>query len=185
MDLSKYNRAHAARDGAWMHLAHPETREPLFAVGLLKADADAGIDDGWNALTAKEAEAYPGAGCKPIRFHLQGISSPAIRAMQRQHDDKVELLRLRRKASTPEQIVTLNNDIQDETEAHGLAVLTAGILGWENLPWQGALLEFTPENRAMLLPRVGQLDAPTEWLAMQIGEFMRSQANFLPKRATG
>lgn len=183
MDLSRYNRAHAARDGAWMHLEHPETRELLFAVGPLKADPDAGIEDGWNALTEKEAEGFPDAEKLPVRFKLQGLASPAIRGLRRSHEDRVELMRLRRKAITPDQMVSLNNDIQDEIDTHGLDILLRGILVWENVPWAGGLLEFNDANKAMLMPRVGQLDSPTEWIAQQIGEFMRS-SSFLPKRAT-
>lgn len=167
MDFGTYNRATRAQDGEWMHVLHPETLRPLYA------------QDG-KPLVIGEDETD-----KPVRVLVQGLHSPDLRKMHKAYEDQAALLRARLgRADGSGNMRAIQKQMAEAEEKHGLAMIKVAIKGWENIIYNGADLPFSEGAKSQIVPEVGQLDCPTEWLAEQVAQFSRYRSNFFQKPAT-
>lgn len=167
MDFGTYNLAARAQEGEWMHVLHPETLRPLY------------MQDG-KTPTLGETETD-----KPCRILVQGAHSPELRQMYKAYEDRIALLRAKAsRADGQGVILSLQKQMREAEEKHGLALVAAAIKNWENIVFNGEVLPFSDEAKAKIVPAPGDLDCPTEWLARQIVNFSRDPSNFFQKPAT-
>lgn len=186
MDFARYNAAKSAESGSWMHIEDPITREPLYAIEAKRDAPELGVEKGWNALSLSDAAKLLGKEPpkdRPCRIRVQGIQSPQLRRMHRDHERSMTVLHQRAAGLAHHAKAAAVEQINEETDRFGLAVFAAAITEWENIPWDGEILPVSDDNKSKLIPRPGQLDAPTEWLMKQVGSFMREETNFLGRSA--
>jgi len=147
MDFSTISRALSDTSGTPMQLKSPDGYD-------VWAYQDG---DKWSVTTQPESVE---AECKPVRFFVIGADSKPFRRRQSEIFKAVR---------DPQKIGF------DKAEEEGAKMISAGIVGWENVIWEGKQLEFTPKNVEFLLlnyrPAAEQADA-----------FMTDRTNFF-KRA--
>ena len=167
MDFGTYNRALRAQEGEWLHVLHPDLARPLY------------LQDGKPpSIDVTETD-------KPVRVLVQGVHSPELRKMHKAFEDQLALLSARMgRANGSGEVRSINKQMAELQEKHGLAMIGAAIKGWENFVYNGEVLPFSDEAKAQIMPQPGQLDCPTEWLTEQIAHFSRDRSNFFQKPAT-
>jgi len=109
--------------------------------------------DKWSVTTQPETVS---AECKPVRFLVIGSDSKPFRRRQS------ELFKLAQNAKKVD---------FSTAELEGAKTISAGIVGWQNVIWDGAQMEFTPDNVEKLL--LGYRPA-----AEQADAFMSDRTNF-------
>ena len=162
MDFAHYNRAKRAEDGAWLHVLHPDKDEPLY---LHEQDG--------------KAVSLPEPNDKPCRVLVRGIHSPRLRKMHKAHERKISEMQMRMAQGSKADRKGFLDSIREAEEEFGLRLLDEAIIGWENIPWDGEVLPYSEDAKAMLIPEPGQYDAPTDWLMEQISDFAKGRSNFL------
>lgn len=168
MDFGTYNRAERAQDGEWMHVLHPETLRPLYM-----------------HMEGKKAVASDVENDAPSRIRVQGVHSPELRKMHKSYEDKAAGIRARMgRASGAGELRSLQKQLSELEELHGLNMIKAAMLDWENIPYLGEVLTFSAEAKDKIVPHAGQLDCPTEWLAEDVARYSRDRSNFFQKPTT-
>lgn len=168
MDFGTYNRAERAQEGEWMHVLHPETTRPLYL-----------------HMDGKKATASDVENDAPVRVLVQGVHSPALRKMHKAYENKAAGIRARMgRATGAGELRNLQKQIAELEEQHGLDMIKAAILNWENLPYLAEVLPFSDEAKDKIVPYAGQLDCSTEWLAEDVARFSRDRSNFFQTPAT-
>lgn len=119
MDFATMGQALARNEGVDMQVVTVDGGTPLFAVKDEQGK--------WSVTVDAEA---PGA--VPCLFKMVGQDS---RAYRRRKHELVDALRARQKTIKSQQI-----------EEESLKLVAAGVVGWSNIPWEGALLDFSDEN---------------------------------------
>jgi hypothetical protein len=168
MDFGTYNRATRAQEGEWMHVLHPETFQPLYL-----------------HMDGKKATASAEPNETPVRMLIQGVHSPDLRKMQKAYEDQAALLRAKMgRANGIGEIRAIQRQLEEAEQKHGFALLRAAVLSWENFPYLGEVLVYSEKAKDDILPKFGEFDCPTEWLAEQAAQYSRDKSNFFQKPAT-
>lgn len=144
MDFASMGQTLAKNDGIEMQLVGTDGATPLYAVQTKGK---------WTVTSNPDAD-----GALPCTFTVVGQDS---RVYRRRKHEMVDALRARQKAMKSAQI---------ETEA--MKMVSAGVTGWANIPWDGGLLEFSDDNLLKFL----DLYRPA---FDQTNEFIGDRTNFL------
>lgn len=144
MDFLSMGQTLASDSGVEVQLVAPDGFTRLYAVEK---------GGKWSLTTDAEAK-----GAEPCRVFVTGQDS---RAYRRRKHELVDAIRKHQNTIRAAQI---------ETES--LKLVAAGVTGWQNIPWEGELLEFSDENLLRFLdvyrPAFDQLD-----------KFIGDRANFM------
>lgn len=144
MDFASMGQTLARNDGIDMHLTGPDGVTPLYAIE---------VKGKWQVTADPDAK-----GALPCLFVVVGQDS---RIYRRRKHEMVDALRTRQRTIKAAQI-------DDEA----LKLVSAGVMGWKNIPWEGELLEFSNDNLLKFLD--GYRPAFD-----QANEFIADRTNFL------
>lgn len=144
MDFASMGQTLAKNDGVQMHLTGPDGTTPLYAVK---------VKDGWEVTTDPDAK-----GAEPCILTVVGQDS---RIYRRRRHEMVDALRDRARQMKSAQV-----------EQEAMKMVSAGVTGWSNIPWEGNLLEFSNEN---LLKFLDSYRPAFD----QVNEFIADRTNFL------
>ena len=129
MDFASFDTALRADDGAWLHLRHPTTEEPLY----VQVDGTVGT---------AETE-------RPCRVLARGNQSEAVRAVVRAHERREGALGMKLLQETDEaRRAMLMGRQQEDRERHHEALVRAAVVRWEGIIYGGEEVACTPENVA-------------------------------------
>lgn len=164
MDLGTYSRATRAQEGEWMHVLHPETLRPLYM------------------QNTKPFSVGEEATDKPVRILVQGIYSPELRAMSKNHEGAMAKLRAKLgRATGAGEVAAIQSQITEATEKFALSLVAAAIKGWENLVFNGDVLAFSDAAKEKIVPKAAYFECPTDWLIEQVSQFSQDRSNFFMK----
>lgn len=144
MDFASMGQTLAKNDGVEMHLTGPDGTTPLYAVK---------DKDRWTVTTDPDAK-----GAVPCILTVVGQDS---RVYRRRRHEMVDALRNRTKQMKSAQV-----------EEEAMKMVSAGVTGWSNIPWEGGLMEFSNENLLRFLDSYRPAFD-------QVNEFIADRTNFL------